>query len=174
MTVIKPNMVRTCTSSRAFPMNRIRLLLFPGMALFVACHSQTAPSKSARAELEQWSGQQGGGDVPKTRLLRTAEEWNAFWRQVEGDRPRPLDASRELAVVMELGRKRTGGYSVEFVGTRVEEGQLVIQFRETAPEPGMMVTQALSSPWAIALVPRTDLPVVFENIGTRQPSRREK
>jgi hypothetical protein len=155
-------------------MHRIPLLLILCLAFFAACRTQSAPAGPGRSEIAQWSGQQGGGETPKTRVLRTAEQWDGFWQQVEGDRPRPLDVSREMAVVIELGLKHTGGYSAEILAVRVQNDQLVVEYRERSPEPGEMVTQALTSPWVIAVVPRTDQPVIFLPANARQPSRQDK
>lgn len=156
-------------------MNRISFTLLFGSALFAAGHSQSAPATPARSEIVQWSGQHGGSDTASTRVLRNADEWNAFWKQVERDRPRPLDVANEMAVAIFLGEKRTGGFGALLLGTRVEDGKLVIDYRETTPEPGMMVTQALTHPWVVAVMPRSDLPVVGRNVAPeRQSNLREK
>lgn len=57
----------------------------------------------ARSGIVQWSGQHGGSDIASTRLLRNADGCNAFWKQVERDRPRPLDVANEMAVAIFLG-----------------------------------------------------------------------
>jgi hypothetical protein len=77
-------------------------------------------------------------------------------------------------VAIQLGGRRTGGFSVEVLRTQVQEGKLIVEYRETAPEPGMMVTQELTEPWIVAIIPRSDLPVVFRNTGSRRPAARDK
>lgn len=137
------------------------LLLLVGSLLFAACASSSAPADSPRRELNRWAGYQGGGPTPATRVLRTADEWTAFWRQVEMPAPQALDPARDLGVVVLMGEKRTGGYAVEIVSVEPRDGSLLVTYRESAPAPDMMVTQALTAPWAAALVPRSTLPVVF-------------
>jgi hypothetical protein len=144
---------------------------FLGPFLITACATQPAMSGSGEGEIVQWSGQQGGGSVPSTRVLRTVGEWAAFWRQLDREPPRALDAGREIAVVVHLGERRTGGFGVELLAARAEGGTFVVEYRETVPEPGAMVTQALTSPWVAGVVPGTDLPVEFRRVaapGTRQ------
>ena len=155
-------------------MIRTPLLLLGTLVLFVGCTSQPAPAPSAVVEIEQWSGQLGGSETPKTHVLRTAEEWNAFWQRVDRKPPRPLQAAEEMAVVVELGMKRTGGYTASILRTGIQDGKLVVDYREAGPEPGLMVIQAFTSPWVAAVLPRSDLPVVFQNMGARSPARREK
>lgn len=154
------------------------LLVFLIMPLLPACRSQpTAPdskSPDVPSPIAQWSGQHSGRETAATEVLRSAEEWTAFWPKVGDDRPRALDVSREMAVAIYLGQKRTGGFSAEVLRTQVQEGKLIVEYRETAPEPGMMVTQELTEPWVVAIVPRSDLPVVFRNTGSRRPEARDK
>ena len=63
-----------------------------------------------------------------------------------------------------VGSRPTAGYSVEIVGTRRENGALVVQYRETAPERGMMTAQVLTSPYHLVSVPRVDGDVKFERL----------
>jgi hypothetical protein len=79
-----------------------------------------------------------------------------------------------MAVAVSLGQKRTGGYTVTITGTRVQEGKLVVDYHETKPPPDAIVTHALTAPWAIAIVPRSDLPITSR--GAEKPNQplREK
>jgi hypothetical protein len=148
------------------------LVLLAGSLLLAACTSQSAPAGPPPAELRRWAGFQGGGASPATRVLRTIDEWTAFWRQVETPAPQALDPAKEMAVVVSMGEKRTGGYSVEIASVETSGGNLVVTYRESSPDPAMMVTQALTYPWAAAVVARSTLPVVFRpaagSPGTRQ------
>lgn len=153
---------------------RILFLVILGSFLLSACGSQSAPPNQPAAEFARWSGPNGGGDMPATRVLRTAEEWAAFWRQVERSTPQPLDVSRQMAVIVALGERRTGGFSVEIESAHATDGNLVVTYREKAPDPSMMVTQALTTPWAAALVSRSDLPVVFRKAGGAPSTTRQK
>jgi hypothetical protein len=56
----------------------------------------------------------------------------------------------------------------------VQEGKLVVDYRESKPPPGAMVTDALTAPWVIAIVPRSDLPVATHRGEQPAPSVREK
>jgi hypothetical protein len=162
-------------------MSRIVFLILCGIALLAGCRSQSAPvagdptnQPEMSTEITQWSGQHGGRETPATQLVRTTPEWDAFWQNVREDRPRNLEVSREMAVAIHLGQKRTGGFTAEIVRLRSQEGKRVIEYRELAPEPGMMVTQELTTPWAIGIIPRSDEPVVFQKIAPTGPALRDK
>ncbi|MDO8542308.1 MAG: protease complex subunit PrcB family protein [Opitutaceae bacterium] len=144
----------------------LRYLVTLGAAILAGCGAQSIPAESPAAIITHWAGQHGGSEVPRTKVLRQAGDWTAFWQQVERASPRAFDPSREMAVTIEIGGKRTGGYSVEIVAVRREEGKLLVDYRQHTPDPDMMVTQALTSPWAIAVLPRSDLPLVFRDVGS--------
>jgi hypothetical protein len=64
-----------------------------------------------------------------------------------------------FAVVVDMGEQRTGGYAVSVAHVAVDPAQnrVQVQVRVTRPGPGTMVLQALTRPYAVALVPRAGL-----------------
>ena len=61
--------------------------------------------------------------------------------------------------------KPTRGYGVAVkTAYATNDGRCVVEYVETAPEPGQVVTQALTTPWVVALVPCSKLPVVFKKV----------
>lgn len=106
------------------------------------------------------------------RALRSGAEWDGFWQQVQRKRPRALDPAREMGVVVFLGERNTGGYAVEIASVQPEDRKLIVSYREQTPDPDMMVTQALTTPWAVAIVPRSELPIEPRKIAATAQSRR--
>jgi hypothetical protein len=67
---------------------------------------------------------------------------------------RAIDFGQEHIVLVSLGRKPTGGYSVTLAGANREGNRLELSVRTLKPAPGAMVTQVLTTPCAvIAVVP---------------------
>jgi hypothetical protein len=92
-------------------------------------------------------------------------EWSALWRAHAPDRPMPaVDWSKEMAVGVFLGTRTTAGYRVEIVGYRVEGGRVVVGYREAAPARGSITAQILTSPFALAAIPRRAGDVAFEKL----------
>lgn len=145
----------------------LSLFLAGALALLAACQTQSASTVEA-VRIDQWSGRLGGMETPAVRVLRSPEQWESAWQQVGWGRPRAIDAAEEMGVAVFLGDRPTGGYSVRIVSAQPESGRFVVAYRETKPEPGRIYTQALTNPWAIAMVPRTDLPVVARDQRTGQ------
>jgi hypothetical protein len=125
-----------------------------------------AGAARARAEgtgLLQWSGAVGGPDQARRLVIRTADAWQAWWSDRGKPAPRAL-GSDEMAVVVALGERRTGGYSVSFLSVREDHEQLAVRYKVKTPQPEAVVMQMITRPWAVAVVPRTALPVAFQQL----------
>lgn len=132
-------------------------LLWVALVPFAACRSPSAANAPAEpAIVAEWSGQHGGAARASTRVVRDAAEWAALWRQIGQEAPRALDPARETAVAIFLGERRTGGYAVDGVKVRRKDGAVTVEFREASPAPDAMVTQVISSPWAVVVIPVAD------------------
>lgn len=142
--------------------------------LLGACQVSESTAGAASGELEQWAGQQGGVTAASHRVLRDAAAWDAFWQDVQTPAPRPFRPDREQAVAVFLGERRTGGYTVRIENPTAREGRLVVTYQESPPPPGAMVTQALTSPWALVVAPRSDLPVEVRPAALPPPSPAKK
>jgi hypothetical protein len=140
------------------------LILLGLLPLALGCGRVVTNEGKGGPVIAQWSGPYGGSSTGGLRELRTAEQWLAFWQQVGREPPRALDTSREMGIALFLGEKTTGGYGAEITGVRVHEGRLVMVYRESSPAPDAMVTQALTSPWVVAIVPRSEWPVTANNL----------
>ena len=128
--------------------------------LLGACQAAEPAGAAPGGALEQWSGHQGGVTAASQRVLRDSAGVPA---------PRPFQPAREQAVAVFLGERRTGGYAVSIESAAPQDGRLVVTYRESTPPRGTMVTQALTSPWALVVVPRSDLPVDVRPVAPPPP-----
>lgn len=100
-------------------------------------------------------------------VVRSETDWQALWRRHGGRDAAPaVDFSREIVAAVFLGTRPTGGYRVDITAARREAEALVIDFVERRPQPGALVTQALTSPFHIVRLPQVDLPVRFRAANT--------
>ena len=110
-------------------------------------------------------GDQSNVDDAKQATARTVAEWNTLWRQHSPDRDQPrVDFGRDMVVGVFLGSRTTAGFSVEIVSALVEQGILVVRFRETRPPSDRIVAQVITSPYQLVAVPRHGGNVRFENL----------
>ena len=107
-------------------------------------------------------GELSGIEERREAVVRTAAEWSALWKQHQpGQKPPAVDFTRFMAAGVFLGSRPSGGFSVEVTGVEREGADLVVTYRESKPDPKMMVTQMLTSPFHIVRIDRQDGPVRF-------------
>lgn len=129
------------TSSGIFSVRRTVGWISLALSLLVA-----APVSAGQAG--EWHGEYSSQRRPTIVIARSADDWRRLWDGLQATPPRPL-AEGEAAIAIFLGPRRTGGYAVEFLGTRAEGCVTLVEFRERAPAPNSFVTQAFTSPWAV-------------------------
>jgi hypothetical protein len=109
-------------------------------------------------------GDQSNVDDGRQVAVRTTAEWNTLWRQHSPDRDQPrVDFGRDMVLGVFLGSRTTAGFSVEIVSALVEQGILVVRFRETRPQSDRILAQVITSPYHLVAVPRHTGDVKFEN-----------
>jgi hypothetical protein len=137
-------------------MNFYRIFLFV-VSIFFSCLAIAVEQKAP--ELPQWRGQQEGGAELSSRMIRTQAEWSAFWKSTGRAAPQALDETREAAVLITLGERPTGGFKPQVISATENGGKYVIVYSEGKPSPDSFVTQALTYPWVIAIVPKSELKI---------------
>jgi hypothetical protein len=103
------------------------------------------------------------------RAVHSQEEWNHLWRSLETniaepreDAPR-VDFRKFTMLIAALGTRPTGGYTVSIQNARNEASEVIVSVLEVRPFGNdCIVTDSITHPIAIALIPKTDRPVRFE------------
>lgn len=121
-------------------------------------------SAAVTAAESSWQGVYSGQGRPLVEIARDEESWRRLWSHLNTSPPQPLPPDRFGAAVF-IGVRPTGGYAVEILD--VEEGPCLatIRYAERAPSPNAIVTQAITTPFAIRLIPRVERPIEFERAG---------
>ena len=104
------------------------------------------------------SGTNGGVREEQYLVIRNAEEFLDLWRRIHRNRipapePPELDFGRVQVIAAILGERPTGGYAVA-VRRICADGLVAISRQE--PEPGRMLTQALTAPYHLVVNDRPD------------------
>jgi hypothetical protein len=131
-------------------------------ALIVALLLQSPQGVTVRS-LEK--GAQSAVDMPKQLTVRTPADWAALWQPQASNHPLPdVDFGREMVVGVFLGTRNSAGYSVEIVGAEIQQGALIVRYRESTPPPGAITAQVITSPYHLVAVPQHDGVVRFEKL----------
>jgi hypothetical protein len=110
-----------------------------------------------------FSGFQEPAEIVVTNATQWAEVWKKHSAQQKPAKPAPeVNFEKETVVLVSLGQKRSGGYSVEITGLEESDGKTRVIVKTTAPKPGGIQLQAITSPFHIVAVPRIKGSVVFK------------
>jgi hypothetical protein len=94
-------------------------------------------------------------------VIRTAAAWSEAWARIVGNsdprRPPPaIDFDHEMVVLVSMGERATGGYSITVDGVYDASGRVFAEVRERSPGAGCIVTEAFTQPIDAVRVPRRD------------------
>ncbi|MBP7262909.1 MAG: protease complex subunit PrcB family protein [Spirochaetia bacterium] len=112
------------------------------------------------------SGQNARTEEESTLVVRNQDAFASLWMSVASSPTPEVDFENNAVVASFMGRRKTGGYSVSVLRAEtLSDGRVRVVLKNNAPKPGMMVTQALTSPFIVLAVPVTgyDVIVAFEN-----------
>lgn len=148
------------------------------IAASVTAHDQARQTANVQPVVI-WSGDQSAIDEKMFKRITNERDWRAFWTSHHGDRlvrnhlnepivPK-IDFERMMAIVIVAAKQRQcRRVQVENVSSSADA--LRVRFAEPqyatgTPMNGEPVERPLTRPFAIAVVPRSDQPIVFE-VGT--------
>jgi hypothetical protein len=112
------------------------------------------------------AGQHAAVRIPLARAITSPDLWADFWSALNANDPdgpeRPeVDFDEETVIVLLLGERPTGGYAVRIDEVIERRTEVVVVVAVERPEPGEMVTQALTAPYLVATIPMIGKPVEF-------------
>jgi hypothetical protein len=107
------------------------------------------------------------GYTERQRLvIRTAAQWSQAWARItQNISPAPpapaVDFDHEMVILVAMGQRPTGGYSITVEGIYDADGRTFAEVRERSPGAGCITTQAFTQPIDAVRVPRRDGAVIF-------------
>lgn len=89
-------------------------------------------------------------DMPMVSLIDSAEAYESLFA---GEVPVDVDFASQQAIVLALGQQPTGGYWISADAVQRVGNTLYVQATANRPGPDAMTTQALTYPFAVAVIP---------------------
>ena len=110
-----------------------------------------------------WSGLYSGG---RDGNLAVSDDkaWAELWHRLSKEPLPRVDFTKLEVVGILLGARPTGGYAAQIVSAGPRGGALEVEFRETVPPPGQSPPEGETSPYALRVVSRSDLPVRYTKL----------
>jgi len=112
----------------------------------------TTVIRSAKELLLAEGSKEAGADAEHTATINYARYLKV------GD----IDWKKQMLIAVSGGIQRTGGYSVEIKSIVINGDKMVVSWKLNAPKPDDKVTQALTHPQRVVLVPRFEGIVEFD------------
>ena len=100
----------------------------------------------------------GGRDNKSTAVVKSRDELVALYKELGWSNVPTIDFSQNNVVALFMGQKSSGGYSIGVRKVTIQDNTAVINTLETKPEG--MATAALTAPYCIVVVAKTDTVVV--------------
>lgn len=89
------------------------------------------------------------------------------WRQFQIDQrltwAPPIDFTRDMVVAVFLGTRNTTGYTVQIADIRTTDAVTEVIYTEIPPQALQTVTETLTNPYVLSVIPQSALPVVFSS-----------
>ena len=157
---------------------KLKVGLLTGLAaavLAAGCSSPASPSESVPVVTVTQSDDSAIG-AETTFVIRSNADLAAAWSQIYGERvnralPPQIDFNAHMLVVVAIGRQPSSGFTVKITGASRERNGLVVHVTVERPGANCMSATVITSPIAIARLPKTDAPVRFEFTRTSVPCR---
>ena len=121
---------------------------------FVSCGATSTKSSEKNSLYEVLTQQSNGGASIRFFEILSEPDQIAMLQNDENlkNKINPNDIQNSNFLVLNMGEKTTGGYSIG-INTVIEtDKNIVVTIKETSPEPGSMVTQAFTNPFCVVKI----------------------
>jgi hypothetical protein len=140
-------------------------IIFSLLIMMLGASCKIMKNKSSQGEIiafsELKSGQYSAIEEKQFVVLNEPEEYAEFWNKVYSIyHPIPeipeIDFQNYTLVGVFIGTLSTGGYSVEIIEIIETRGEVFVHYKINQPGANDYVTMALSQPYQMVLIPKTN------------------
>ncbi len=108
-------------------------------------------------------------DEKEDLVIKDESTWKAVWEKHISNRdPQPelpnVDFSNEMVIAVFNDIKPSGGYSVEILMVKDKPDRVEVFLIERSPSPEEIVTSALTQPYHIIKIPKSDKQIYFNRV----------
>lgn len=124
----------------------------------------TSPTEFETLEQEYYSAI----EKPFEKVIKDKSSWDIFWSELHGNQSETLptlqvDFTEKMVIGVGLGTRNTGGYEVQIQDVTVDNEKILVDYVEIQPGDDCLTTQALTQPYQLVVVDKSDLPVEFNS-----------
>jgi hypothetical protein len=129
------------------------------LALFaIACTARQGVATTVEMQTIASGGYAADDSGRQAVLASSADQYQRLWAEKIGNAPAPeADFSKGVVVFLLAGSRPTGGWSVHPEAVTVTDSVATVRARIQGPGGGSIVTQALTSPYAVVFLQSRDV-----------------
>jgi len=133
-------------------MKKIPLVLLT--LILVSCGASTSTSSRANSLYEVLTQQDNGGASIRFFEILSDEKEIAMLQNDEKlkNKIKSNDVQTSNFIVLNLGEKTSGGYSIGIESAVETEKNIIITIKETEPKSGSMVSQEITTPYSVVKI----------------------
>nr|WP_315146904.1 protease complex subunit PrcB family protein [uncultured Flavobacterium sp.] len=133
-------------------MKKIPLVLLT--LILVSCGASTSKSSGANSLYEVLTQQDNGGASIRFFEILSDEKEIAMLQNDEKlkNKINPNDVQTSNFIVLNLGEKTSGGYSIGIESAVETEKNIIITIKETVPKSASMVSQEITTPYSVVKI----------------------
>jgi hypothetical protein len=122
--------------------------------LLVSCGAKATKVTVKRPLFEVLTQQSdGGGNIHFYEILTEPNEIKMLQNDKQlKNKITAIDVQRSNFVILNMGEKSTGGYSIAVESVQETEKNIIINVKESSPEPDAMVTQGVTYPFCVVKI----------------------
>lgn len=138
-----------------------KLALIFATILMIGCKTSNSVNDKTTAKKESTAptidykvvgkSEYGGRDKQSYIVIGTSEEFKILTLEVGIEDAPEIDFTNKMAVIIFLGLRNSGGYSIDVDSVYAKETSLMIKTKTTSPSG--MATTAMTNPYVIVEVP---------------------
>ena len=99
------------------------------------------------------------------KVIQNSEDFLELWNEIGSLKMlEEIDFSKYTVIAVFQGQQPTGGYSIEINKVKETKDKIQVYIIETFPDPNDVVTQALTSPYHIISIAKTNKEIEFNNL----------
>jgi len=115
-------------------------------------------SKNNYVVLKQ--GEYGGRETESYEVLHSQVELDAMFREMNLEEAPAVNFAENNVIVLFLGQKNSGGNAISIKSVQFNRDTATVNVEKITPQAGGMVTMAITNPFCIAMLTKTEKIVV--------------
>ena len=131
----------------------MKKVVFIVFVLFMVGCSSTKTKDTGGLYSVLVSSEYGGGNFKFYEIFTEAKEFKMLLGDDELKKlVQPNDINTSNFILLNMGEKTTGGYSIEVVNVEELSDKIIVTVKENAPKTGDNVTDAITNPYAVVKI----------------------